>query len=83
VAAAFVKDRIKHDLQRVVSAYSDGASLRQLAEPYGCSHLTMRSALVDAGLTMRRRQKRRREDTERGARAMLEHFHWKPRQRRG
>jgi hypothetical protein len=74
VAAAFVKERLKQDLRRMAAAYLDGASLRQLAQHYGCSDLTIRAVLVEAGTPMRSGRKRTMAETLRGDRAMMAHF---------
>lgn len=51
------KEFTKKQLSKILSAYKKGATLRALASEAECSVTTMRTLLIDNGVTMRPRGK--------------------------
>lgn len=42
-------------VDQIVTAYEEGATLREIAEIYGVSHVTVRTLLKQAGVQLRKR----------------------------
>jgi len=59
-----LKSKLTLAQDQILEAYRNGATLREIAEVHGVSSGTVRNKLIELGADLRKRGRRRKDETE-------------------
>ena len=59
-----LKSKLTLAQDQILEAYRNGATLREIAEVHGVSSGTVRNKLIEVGADLRKRGRRRKDETE-------------------
>jgi transposase-like protein len=60
--ASQLKNKLAKSAEQVQEAYQNGATLREISEVHGVSSGTVRNCLIEAGVKLRSRGRKKRSD---------------------